>query len=100
MKKLLIKDNKLRNFVKYYNKKYFLLKLIIKNKNIFILTRYKAIIMLKFLIDSYFSIVSISNRCVITYNKKKFNKNSFYARSVFLKKIQNGEIVGLRKSSW
>lgn len=100
MKKILLKDKKFRQLIKNCNKKYYLLKFIIKNKNIFSLIRYKAFFNLTNLNKHYCSVISVSNRCLITYNKKTFNKFSFYNRSIFLKKIQDGNIVGFKKSSW
>lgn len=98
MKKLYRKDKKLRKNIKTINLKYFLLKLIITNKNIFLLLRYNAYIYLKSLLKNDF-IVSTSNRCIISFNKKRFNKHTYFSRSIFLKKIQNGEVVGYQKSS-
>lgn len=98
MKKLYIKDKKLRKNLKIINKKYYLLKLIVLNKNIFLLLRLNACIFLKIYLKNNFN-VSTSNRCVISYNKKRFNKYTYLSRSLFLKKIQHGEIVGYQKSS-
>jgi ribosomal protein S14 len=98
MKKLFRRDKVLRKNIKTINIKYFLLKLIITNKNIFILLRYNAYMFLKDMLKNNF-IVSTSNRCVISYNKKRFNKQTFFSRSIFLKKIQHGEMVGYHKSS-
>ena len=100
MKKILLKDQKFRKLVKKCNKKYYLLKFIVKNRNIFILVRYRALLVLKILNIKHASIISISNRCLLTYSKKRLNKNTFYGRSIFLKKIQQGKVVGFKKSSW
>ena len=98
MKKLYRKDLKLRKNIKFLNKKYFLLKLIILNKHIFLLLRYNAYKFLNFFLKNNY-IVSTSNRCIISFNKKRFNKNTYFSRSIFLKKIQHGQIVGYQKSS-
>jgi ribosomal protein S14 len=42
----------------------------------------------------------ISNRCVNTINKKKFNNLTHYSRIVFLKLVRNKNIYGLNKTSW
>ena len=75
MKKLLIKDKNLRQNLKNYNKKYFLLKIILKNYNIFSLSRFKAVTHLN---ELKFYNVSISDRCIVSFNKKKFNKFFLY----------------------
>jgi ribosomal protein S14 len=98
MKKLYTKDKFLRKNIKTINKKYFILKLITLNSNLFLLLRYNAYLLLKAVLKKNF-IVSTSNRCVISYNKKRFNKYTLLSRSIFLKKIQHGEIVGYEKSS-
>lgn len=99
MKKLYNKDKKLRNFIKINNKSYFLLKSIIKNTFIFILLRYQAYLKLKY-IFVFNSNISIINRCIVTYNKKRFNRFSLFSRHIFLKKIQNGEIYGIASINW
>ena len=99
MKKLYNKDKKLRNLIKINNKKYFLLKSIIKNTFLFILMRYKAYLKLKYLFV-FNSNISIINQCTITYNKKRFNKFSSFSRYIFFKKIQNGEIYRILNINW
>lgn len=99
MKKILTKDKKLRNNIKKVNKNYFILKSIVKNKYYFKLVRYKAYFKLKNL-AKLFSIVSITNRCIQTTSKKRFNKLTLFCRHVYLKLLQNGKIIGFQKSSW
>lgn len=98
MKKLYRKDLNLRQNISLINKKYFLLKLIVLNKNVFLLLRYNAYKLMNSFIKNSFT-VSISNRCIISFNKKRFNKNTYFSRSIFLKKIQHGKVVGYQKSS-
>jgi ribosomal protein S14 len=99
MKALVEKDKILRlNLTKIENK-HFILKSIIKNFNLFILIRWNAFLRLN-LLTKLKSKVSITNRCVYSYNKKRFNKLTSFSRHVFLKKIRSGEINGLKKSSW
>lgn len=97
MKKLIIKNKHIRHNLKSFNKKYFLLKLIVQNYNIFSLFRIKTTKTL-YLLKNY--AVSISDRCIISFNKKKFNKFIFYSRLILLKKIYKGLIVGLKNSIW
>lgn len=99
MKKLLIKDKNLRQNIKKINKKYFILKSIIKNKYFFKLIRYKAYLKLKNLSQLY-STVSVTNRCVESFSKKRFNKLTLFSRHVYMKLLQHGKIMGFQKSSW
>ena len=96
MKKLYYKNKKIKTFIKNTCEDYFLLKSIIKNTLLFVLLRYNAYLKLKFI--NLFH--SSSNKCSDSYNKKRFNKFSFYSRSIFSKKVQNGEIFGFIKTSW
>ena len=99
MKALFEKDKTLRaNLVKLENK-HFILKSIIKNLNLFILIRWNAFLRLN-LLTKLKSKASITNRCLYSYNKKRFNKLTGFSRHIFLKKIRSGEVNGLRKSSW
>jgi ribosomal protein S14 len=97
MKKLYIKDKNLRQNLKNINKKYFLLKIILKNYNIFSLSRIKAVIDLNKL--KIYN-VSISDRCIVSFNKKKFNKFVLYSRIILLKKIYKNKVIGFKKSIW
>jgi len=99
MKKLLIKDKKLRINLKTQEKKHFILKSIFKNSNLFTLLRWNAFLNLK-TISKTNSNNAVSNRCLYTINKKRFNSLSPFSRYVFLKLARSGKIAGLRKSSW
>lgn len=72
---------------------------IIKHKFIFIFIRYKAYLIFKNSLKIN-PISALLNICLIVLNKKRFNKFSFYSRSILNKKIQNGEIYGFFKYSW
>lgn len=98
MKKFLIKNQIIRIFLEKFNKKYFILKSIIKNKNLFLFVRKKSFLKLK----SYtlFSYSSVYNKCILTFTKKTFNKYVLFSRFVYLKLIQNGQISGIQKSNW
>jgi ribosomal protein S14 len=99
MKKLLVKDKKLRLNIKIVEKQQFILKSIFKNFNFFNLLRWKAFLKFKNL-SRINSKISISNRCLDTINKKRLNFMTSFSRHVFLKLIRSGKITGMRKSSW
>ena len=99
MKKLLIKDKKLRLKLKKQEKQYFILKAIFQNANYFNLLRWNAYIQLKSL-GKLSSKVSIVPRCVYTINKKRFNSFTPFSRYVLLKLIRFGKLSGIRKASW
>nr|WAK85000.1 ribosomal protein S14 [Amicula sp. isolate GU52X-4 cfCalB7] len=99
MKKLLEKNKKLRLKLNKIEYKHFILKSIFKNFNFFDLIRWNAFLKLKKL-SKKSSKISISNRCLYSINKKRFNKYSPFSRHIFLKLIRSGSINGLQKSSW
>jgi ribosomal protein S14 len=99
MKKLLEKDKKIRKELKNFEKKKFLLKTISNNLNLPDLISFKAFSNL-IKMPKYSSKTIISNRCVNTINKKKFNKFTRYSRIIFLKLARNKQIYGLQKTSW
>lgn len=99
MKKLVKKDKKLRGKIKSIEKQNHILKLIFKNSNFFTLIRWNAYLKLKDLTKKNSS-VALSHRCLISINKKRFNKLTVFSRHIFLKLIRSGNISGLQKSSW
>lgn len=99
MKKLVIKDKKLRLAIKNQEKRHFVLKTISQNSNLFPLIRWNAYLQLSML-GSVNSIISTSPRCIYTFNRKRFNKLTPFSRYVFLKLIRNGKISGIKKSNW
>ena len=99
MKKLIVKDKKFRKKIKISEKQKFILKAIFKNLNFFTLIRWKAFSKLKTL-SNLNSKVLLSNRCLFTVNKKRFNMSTTFSRHVFLKLIRSGKISGIQKSSW
>ena len=99
MKKSFIKDKYLRFEIKKCNTKYFILKSIFKNASLFSLLRKNAYFKLKQLSNN-FSTVSTINRCLFSFNKKRFSKFTFFSRLVFLKLIQRGKISNFQKASW
>lgn len=99
MKKLIIKDKKLRVRLKKQEKQYFILKTIFQNSNLFTLIRWNAYLRLKNLCETS-SKVSTSPRCVYTINRKRFNSLAPFSRYLVLKLIRTGKVHGVRKSSW
>jgi hypothetical protein len=99
MQKLYSKDKVRRQIVEKLNKKYFVLKSIIKNKHILKLIHYKVYLRLKIL-SGLGSIVTLSNRCVDSVSKKRYNKFTLFSRFIYLKLIKNGKVTGFQKSNW
>ena len=99
MKKLLEKDKKTRKKIQNAEKKKFVLKILLNNFNLTHLIRFNALCSLNN-IDKKTSKVFISNRCISTINKKKFNKFTKFSRMVFLKLARNKKIYGLTKAIW
>ena len=99
MKKLIEKDKKLRTRIQKTENQHFILKSIFRNNNFFVLVRWKAFNKLKSL-GFKNSKVSLSPRCLMTVNRKKFNKLTFFSRHVFLKLVRSGVISGIKKASW
>lgn len=99
MKKLFVKDRKLRQALSSIDHTHFIFKSIFKNINFFILIRWAAFLKLQDFTQNFFK-VSIVNRCLSTTNKKRFSKLTALSRHAFLKSIRSGNICGIRKSSW
>jgi len=99
MEKLLHKDKILRYNIKKNEIQYLVLKSIYKNLNFFTLIRWNAFSKLAKLAKKN-NKTAITNRCVYTVNKKRFNKLTNSSRHVFIKLIRSGIINGIRKSSW
>jgi ribosomal protein S14 len=99
MKKLLEKDKKVRKEIQKFEKKKFIFKTIYNNSNLPDLTRFNAFNNVSKM-SKYSSKSFISNRCVNTINKKKFNKLTNYSRIIFLKLARHKSIYGLNKSTW
>ena len=99
MKKLLEKDKKVRKELKKLEKRNFIFKTISNNSNLPDLIRFKALNNLTKM-PKYTSKSFISNRCVNTINKKKFNKITHYSRIILLKLARHKKIYGLNKASW
>jgi ribosomal protein S14 len=99
MKKLIEKDKKLRKNILKKEKQYFILKSICTNSNFFVLVRWNAFIKLKNTLNGSYK-TSLSNRCLQTVNRKRFNKLTKFSRHIFLKHLRFGKISGIQKSVW
>jgi ribosomal protein S14 len=99
MKKLLEKDKKLRLTIRELENQHLILKSIFKNLNLFTLIRWNAFIKLHSL-SANNNKNALSNRCLHSTNKKRFNKLTNFSRQIFLKLIRSGQISGMNKSSW
>ena len=99
MKKLLEKDKKIRKTIYTFEKKKFVLKSISQNLNFFNLIRWKAHFNLT-LLPSRSSKTFITNRCLKTIHKKKFNKLTNFSRIVFLRLVKTNKLNSIYKGSW
>lgn len=98
MKKALEKDKKLRFQIKKIEAKHFVLKLIFKNLSFSHLIRWNAFLKLKDTVKNN-SKVAVTNKCLWTQKKKRYNKLTNFSRHAFLKLIRSGSIAGMQKSS-
>ena len=73
MKKLIIKDKKIRHIFHKQEKERIILKTIFQNFNFFTLVRWNAFLKLQQL-GRQGSEITFSNRCVYTINRKRLNK--------------------------
>jgi hypothetical protein len=97
MKRLLEKDKEIRYYyLNNHEKKHLILKLIFKNFNFFTLVRWYAIFYGAFLAKNNLRTKMI-NRCLFTYNKKRFSKLSAFSRHIFLKLIRKGTVLNIQK---
>ena len=99
MIKIIERDKKIRKNIYKFEKKIFILKLINKNQNFFSLIRWQAKLRL-IILPPISSKSFLSNLCILTINKKKFNKLTNFSRIVFLRFINNKKICNIYKSSW
>lgn len=99
MKKLLEKDKKIRLNLNKNEKTFLVLISIFKNLNFLSLIRWNAFLKLK-LLKQKSSEISLSNRCLNSFNKKRFNKLTNFSRNIFLKLVRSGQIYGFKRSNW
>ena len=99
MIKLKERDKKIRRNIYNFEKKRFILKIISQNQNFFSLIRWKAKSQLNIL-PLRSSKTYLSNLCILTTHKKKFNKLTNFSRIIFLKLVNKKKICNIYKSSW
>ncbi len=99
MKILNIKSKKVRQIKKKMEQHRFILKTILKNTNLFYLTRWKAFFKLRNLPKNS-SKTLINNRCIISKRKKRLTKILNVSRLVFLNFARLTEISGIKKAVW
>ena len=99
MKKLILRDLKIRNHIAKTENKNYVLKCIFKNFNFFIMIRWNAFLRSS-LLQKHHSRVAMVNRCLQSINKKRFNKLTTFSRHIFLKLIREGAIPGIQKANW
>ena len=100
MKKLLEKDKRKRFFIKCIEKKNIIFKNITRNLNISTLVRVQALSNLYREQNGTNSKTSLSHRCILSCNKKRYNKFTKFSRHIYLKCIRFGKVYGYSKSSW
>lgn len=89
----------MRQVIKKMEQNRFILKTILKNTNLFYLTRWKAFFKLRSLPKTS-SKTLITNRCIISQRKKRLTKIMNVSRLVFLSFARLAEISGIRKAVW
>lgn len=99
MKKLIQKDKQNRKIARYYETQTIVLQSIINNSNLSKLTQLKGYRLLNEMSLKSFK-VKHNNRCVLTGRRKRINYLYNISRISFLKLARNGNIAGLKKSSW
>lgn len=100
MKKLVVKNEKRCNLVKFDELSCRVFKSLTQNSNFFILTRKKALKNFQKKFSLRNSKVAINFRCLSTFSRKRLNKQSFFSRHVFLKVARHGLLSGIRKAVW
>ena len=99
MKKIIEKDKIIRKKIQTFEKTRLILKSINYNIHFSNLTRWKTNkSLLK--IPSKSSKTFVSNKCIYTVNKKKFNKLTNFSRIKFLRLVKSKNISNVYKSSW
>jgi ribosomal protein S14 len=100
MKKQTQKDKRIRKLFNRRELNYIILKSIIKNENLSLITKWNAILKLSSLSGSH-NKTKFVNRCVLTNSKAKLNKTfKKFSRLSLLRLARSGAISGLKKASW
>lgn len=99
MKKQVRKDKTNRNLLFLDETKRFLLKNIVKNNNLSVSIRWKAVLIIAKMLKGGSSTV-VCNRCIFTGRRKRINKFYSFSRIMFLRLVRFGHLCSLKKSSW
>jgi ribosomal protein S14 len=99
MKYLINKNKKSRRDIKTFEQLRFISKTLLKNTNLFYLTRWKAFSKLKNSKKSSSKTFS-TNRCIISTRKKRLTKMINVSRLVFLYYARLSEFSGIQKAVW
>lgn len=99
MKNALEKDKKKRHSYLKTEKNYNLLKSLFQNCNLSSRVRWKAFFYLSILSKNN-SLISLRNRCILTGRGRFLSRRFRLSRMALQKLARNGQIFGLRKSSW
>lgn len=100
MKKQTQKDKRIRKLFNKRELNHIILKSIVKNENLPLVTKWNAILKLSNLSGRHNKTKFVS-RCVLTNSKAKFNKTfKKFSRLSLLRLARSGAISGLKKVSW
>jgi|688.fasta_scaffold01740_8 ribosomal protein S14 len=99
MKSIIQKDKIKRKKYLLFEINRFLLKSIIKNKNIWLSIKFNVILKLHDLSIQYTK-TKINNYCIYTFRKKSLLSKFKMSRIIFLNFSRFGQISGVKKSIW
>jgi ribosomal protein S14 len=99
MKSIIQKDKIKRKKYLLFEINRFLLKSIIKNKNIWLSIKFNVILKLHDLSIQYTK-TKINNYCIYTFRKKSILSKFRMSRLIFLNLSRFGQIAGIKKSVW
>lgn len=100
MKKQIQKDKLIRKLFNKRELNHIILKSIVKNENLPLVTKWNAILKLSNLSGRHNKTKFVS-RCVLTNSKAKLNKTfKKFSRLSLLRLARSGVISGLKKASW
>ena len=100
MKKQTQKDKQIRKLFNKQELNYVILKSIVKNENLSLITKWNAILKLSNLSGSHNKTKFVS-RCILTNSKAKFVRTfKKFSRLSLLRLARSCKISGLKKVSW
>lgn len=99
MKYLKNRDINIRSTVKILETKKQLLKQISFNTSLSKFVRWKAFLKL-YGLSLKSSTVKLTNRCILTNRKKRFNKHYNFSRIMFLRLAKSKQLTDIKKINW